>query len=140
MYDNKVLMVISAITGLISGALGGFDYLLICLIAMIVIDFTMGFISAAFFNTSKYSKDGVTSDALFKGAIRKICILCLVCCAVIIDKALGLDYVRNAVVFYFIATEGISVMEHLVHIGIPVPRFIVRILESVKEENDNAHV
>lgn len=140
MYDSKVLMWISAFLGLVSGALGGFDYLLVCLISMIVIDFVMGFISAAVFNTSKYSNNGVTSDALFKGAIRKICILGLVCCAVIIDRALTLDYVRNAVCLYFIATEGISVMEHLVHIGVPVPKFVIRILESVKEEKENADV
>lgn len=134
MQIEKVCGIIGVVGGFIADILGGADYTLRALMLLMLIDIIAGFSSASFYNTSKYSKNGVSSEALLKGAVRKISVLSIIAIAVIIDRVMGLNYVRNAVVMYFIATEGISILEHLVVIGVPVPQFVISILENIKKD------
>ena len=97
-----------------------------------LIDIILGFISAAVFKLSKYG-NGVSSEALAKGALRKCSMLCIIIIGTIIDNLFGMDYVRNAIVFYFIATEGISILEHLIDMD-----FIVKILDSMEKKYNDA--
>lgn len=127
-------VIIGAVGGFFMKIFGGFDYSLKAMLLLMVIDIFSGFISAWMFNTSKYSKNGVTSDALLKGAVRKISMLSIVSIGVVIDGVMGFNYVRNGVVMYFIATEGISILEHMIHIGIPVPKFVGQMLENMRED------
>lgn len=76
--------------------------------------------------------------ALAKGALRKCSMLCIIIIGTIIDNLFGMDYVRNAIVFYFIATEGISILEHLIDMDVRVPYFIVKILDSMEKKYDDA--
>lgn len=135
LQNIEVYAIISMIGGYASKILGGFDYTLKAMILLMGIDIVIGFLCACFFDISKYSKNGVTSDALLKGAIRKITILCIVAIGVIIDRMMGMDYVRNAVVIYFIVTESVSILEHMVNMGIPVPSALYSILENMQKES-----
>lgn len=125
----------ASLTGLLASLLGGFDYILKALLIIIVIDFLTGIVSAGVFHKSKYG-NGISSNAMVKGAVRKIFTLVLVVIANVIDKILGIDYVRNAVVMYFIATEGISILENMVHMGVQIPSFLTNLLETFKEKSD----
>lgn len=136
MKSEEYCATIGIVAGLASKFLGGFDYILKAMALLMVIDIISGFVCAAVFNTSKFSQNGVTSEALFKGAIRKISMLFIVAVAVIIDRIMEFDYVRNSVVMYFIATEGISVLEHMITMGIPVPKFITLMLENIKNDSE----
>lgn len=133
MTHEKICGIIAIVGGAIAKLVGGFDYTLKAMILLMVIDILCGVVCAGFFKVSKYDKKGITSNALFKGILRKITALMLVAIAVVIDNVLGIDYVRNGVVIYFIATEGISVLENMISIGIPVPKVILRLLENIKE-------
>lgn len=134
---NEMCAIIGVVGGALSKLVGGFDYALKSLLLLMLIDLIAGFTSAAFFNKSKYSKNGITSNALLKGGIRKISILAVVSVGVVVDGVMQFDYVRNTVVIYFIATEGISILEHLVNIGVPVPNLVLRILEDMREDSNN---
>lgn len=137
MQTDQSCVIIGVVGGLCTKILGGFDYSLKAMLLLMGIDIIAGFICAAIFDKSKYSKNGVCSDALIKGAIRKISILSIVAIGVVIDTIMEMDYVRNGVVMYFIATEGISILEHMVVIGLPVPAFVTNILENMRKEVDN---
>lgn len=117
--------------------LGGFDYTLKAMLLLMLIDIVAGFVCAWLYNTSQYSKNGVTSEALMKGAVRKIFILAIVAIGVVLDNIMNINYVRNGVVMYFIATEGISVLEHLITMGIPVPNFVKQMLEKIQSDSEN---
>lgn len=132
---------ICVVTGIIGGTtvklLGGFDYSLGAMLTLMCVDIILGFICAAVFKTSKYGH-GVSSEALVKGGLRKCAMLCIIIIGSIIDNLFEMDYVRNAVVFYFIATEGISILEHLVHMNVKVPGFVVRLLDAMEDRYGNA--
>lgn len=136
MQELKYCAWFGGITGLVSTLFGGFDYILRAMLLVILVDFITGVICAGFFHKSKYG-NGLNSNAMVKGALRKLGILTLVCLANIMDGVLKLDYIRNAVVMYFIASEGISVIENLINMGVPIPKFLTSIMESVKDKNDN---
>ena len=130
---------ICVVAGIIGGTavklLGGFDYSLMAMFTLMLIDIILGFISAAVFKLSKYG-NGVSSEALAKGALSSM--LCIIIIGTIIDNLFGMDYVRNAIVFYFIATEGISILEHLIDMDVRVPYFIVKILDSMEKKYNDA--
>lgn len=136
MKHEYVVGGIALVMGWFGEFLGGFDNLLKCMMFLMLLDIVAGVLSAAIFNTSKYSKNGITSNALLQGAIRKIMMLFIVAAGVIIDKVIGGSYVRNCVVLYFIGTEGISLLEHMVHMNVPFPKFIKDILTTILEQAD----
>lgn len=140
--DNSINfeLAVGAIGGFVSLLLGGFDTILKVCMLLMVMDVVFGFVSAAFFNVSKYSKNGLKSEAMWKGIIRKISMLCIITLGVMVDKVLGVNYVRNAVVMYFIASEGLSLLEHMIHIGVPFPAFIKTILETILEKSEEGNV
>lgn len=137
MQTEKYCAIIGVVGGMFTKILGGYDYSLKAMLLLMVIDIVAGFVCAALFDTSQYSKNGVSSSALIKGAVRKISILGIVAVGVVIDKIMNMDYVRNGVVMYFIATEGISILEHMVVIGLPVPAFVTKMLERLKSDTEN---
>ena len=42
--------------------------------------------------------------------------------------------VRGAIIFFYIANEGLSILENSVALGLPVPEKLKRVLEQFKEE------
>ena len=101
---------------------GYLDTLLTALIALIVIDFVTGTIKAITFKK-------VSSDRMFLGGVRKAGIMSIVAVANIIDGALDLGgMLRALAISYFIANEGISILENWSMLGLPIPERLKSIL------------
>ncbi|WP_019243635.1 MULTISPECIES: phage holin family protein [Bacillus] len=74
--------------------------------------------------------------ALF-GYARKIGIFGVIILANIIDKILGLNgAVAIATVLFYIANEGLSIIENLAQIGVKVPKIISDKLHVIESEDD----
>lgn len=129
----------SIVCGLGSSLLGGFDTILKAMLLLMVVDMAAGIVCVVFFQKSKYTAGGLSSYAMIKGTVRKLSMLAVIVVGVVIDRALDFEYVRNTIVMYFIATEGISIIEHMAIIGVPLPQFLMKLLEVIKEQNDNPH-
>lgn len=128
---------IALIFGTIATALGGGDQMLITLIWFMVADYVTGLVTAGIFKASPKSKTGaLESRASLKGLFRKGGILLMVFIAVQLDKVTGMELIRNAVVTGFIASEGISIIENLGLMGLPMPAIIVKALDTLKQKAD----
>lgn len=124
--SNSIIAVIC--TGLIY-LLGGLDVALTCLLIAIVLDYVSGLIKA-FVTKNLSSKIGV------KGIIKKVSILLIVMLAVLIDRVTGeTGAIRTLVIYYFVANEGLSVLENLGQAGVPFPQSIKKALKVMKKEN-----
>ena len=77
----------------------------------------------------------MSSEISYKGIIRKVLMLALVWMGALIDRALSTDYVRTAVIMFFIANDALSVIENTALMGVPYPKFIKTMLEAVKEKS-----
>ena len=105
---------------------GGVDKLLIALITMMGIDFVTGIFKAAVI------KD-VRSQRIFVGGVRKTGMLLIVAAANLVDKILELGGTLRAIsISYFIANEGISVLENWALMGLPIPKKLSVMLGQMK--------
>ena len=123
-----VLNISSIVLTSLSYLLGGFDSALKCLIIVIIIDYLTGIISAIYNNTLN-SKTGL------KGILKKFCYLLIVTVAVVIDGITGeTGIIRNLVIFFFVANDGISILENVGKMGIKYPEKLKEILEQLNEK------
>lgn len=124
--------------GFIGSMVGGFDVALVALLQFMVVDIISGICGVLMKGNSKYG-EGISSRGLTIGAIRKGAEFLVIVMAVQLDKVLGSDTVRTGVVYYLLATEGISIVENLGRCGVPLPSFLIKILDVMKTESDGGN-
>ncbi len=128
---DEIKAIFAAIGASIGYVFGDWDGFILALIIFIVIDYVTGVICAV-------CNKQLSSEIGFKGILKKIFILLMVGVANILDGIMGLGgIIRSAVIFFYIANEGISIVENAAALGLPVPEKIKDILEQLKEEDDN---
>lgn len=134
---NTVLAVLAAAGSAIAQALGGWDVALKVLICFMALDYATGWLVAAIWHKSGKSKTGaLESNASYKGLVRKGVMLCLVWMAALLDQATGSDFARDAVCMFFIANEGLSILENTAVMGVPYPAFIKNMLDAIHQASD----
>ena len=110
--------------------LGGWDIALQTLLIVIVIDYISG-ICKAIYNKKLNSKVGI------KGIIKKFSYLLTVALAVELDKITGgTGAIRTLVIYFFVANDGISILENLGGMGIPLPNKLKEVLEQLRDDNN----
>lgn len=107
--------------------LGGWDISLKLLIIVMVLDYLTG-VFQAIYNGKLNSKIGL------KGFIKKLLYLIAVSLSVVLDKVVGnTGTFRTLVIYFFVANDGISIVENMGKMGIPLPNKIKDALEQLKE-------
>lgn len=109
---------------------GAWDIALIVLIAFMVLDYATGLIKA-------YVNKEVSSDVGLKGIARKSLILIVLIVAVMLDRLLntGTWVFRTLVCYFYIANEGISLLENCAQMGLSIPDKLKDALIQLKEGN-----
>lgn len=134
---NMVLWVLAMAGSAMAQALGGWDMALKVLIGFMALDYITGWLVAAVWHKSSKSETGaLNSNAGFKGLIKKGTIVALVWMATMLDRVTGSDFVRTAVCMFFIANEGLSILENTAIMGVPYPAFVKNMLDAMKEAGD----
>ena len=137
---NGVLAALAAVGSWIANSLGGWDASMQVLVALMVADYLTGVLVAAVWHKSNKSSSGtLNSVAGFKGILKKCAILLLVWIGVLLDNATGANYIRTAVVLFFIGNEGISLLENLGLMGVPYPTFLKKALEALHDQGDKGN-
>ena len=105
------------------------DVALICLLIAIVLDYISGIIKA-------YLTKELSSSIGLKGILKKVGILCVVALAVLVDRITGsTGAIRTLVIYYFVANEGLSILENLAIAGVPIPQSLKKALKTLKKGN-----
>jgi len=108
---------------------GGLDVAMICLLVAIVLDYLSGV-------TKAYVTKQLSSQTGFKGIVKKVAVLMIVMLAVLVDRVTGeTGAIRTLVIYYFVANEGLSIIENLGQAGVPIPQSIKKALKALKKEN-----
>lgn len=122
--------VFSVILTTIVYLLGGIDIALQSLLIVIVIDYLTG-IASAIYNKELSSKMG------FKGIIKKFSYLLVVALSVVIDKLLGQSgLIRSLVIYFFVANDGLSIIENMAEMNIKLPQKLIDALEQIKKKGE----
>lgn len=106
---------------------GAFDISLKILATFIVLDFITGLLVAAYFKE-------VSSRNGYKGIIKKSGIFIVIIIANLLDILTGTPLFRMPVVYFFIAIEGVSILENLGKIGVPIPEVLLNKLSQLKDK------
>lgn len=110
--------------------LGGLDSAIITLLIVMAIDYLTG-VCKALYNKKINSKVGL------KGIIKKVGYLLIVALAVKLDQIAGqTGAIRTLVIYFFVANEGISILENWGKMGLPLPKKLMETLEQLKKESD----
>lgn len=135
---NIICASVGAVGSCIVSLLGGWDSLLITLLAFMVIDYITGLVVAGVFHKSKKSNSGaLESKAGFKGLLKKCVILLFVVIANRLDIILEADYFRNCICIAYISNELISIVENAGLMGIPIPQKIKQAIDILTEKGDS---
>ena len=106
----------ASIGAVLGNFIGGNDGLLYALIVFVVVDYITGVLCAVL-------EKNLASSIGFRGIFQKVMIFLLVGIANVLDtKILGAGaMLRSAVIFFYVANEGISILENAGRMGLPVP-------------------
>lgn len=122
--------IISAIATTFVFLIGGFDIATSCLLIAIALDYVSGILKA-FINKNLSSEIGL------KGILKKVGILVIVMLGVLVDRVAGeTGAIRTLVIYYFVANEGLSIVENLGEAGLPIPKKLKEALKALKKETD----
>ena len=112
---------------------GGFDVAMQCLLVAIVLDYVSGIIKA-------FVLKQLSSSIGFKGILKKFGVLVVVALAVLIDRVTGESgAIRTLVIYYFVAYEGLSIIENMGLAGLPIPKSIKEALKALKKQGDDGN-
>jgi len=123
---------LAAVGGFLGWTLGGMDSFLYALIAFTVADYTTGVLRAIL--------DKRLSSAVgARGIIKKVVIFIMVAIGHTLDTRLvgSGTAIRTAVIFFYTANEGISLLENAAAIGLPVPEKLKDVLMQLHGKSDN---
>lgn len=107
---------------------GGWDTMITALLVFIVIDYLTGVLAAGI--------QGILNSSVgLKGIAKKVFILLLVALAVQIDNVYPTSgAVRDVVIYFFLANEGISILENAGKAGLPIPDRLVKAIETLGQK------
>ena len=134
---NEVSLWIGVAGGFAAWLLGGWDGLLITLTVLVVLDYISGVIKAVYLKT-------LSSAVGFKGILKKAAIFIVVAAASAAQTAIGQDLpLREMVMMFFIANEGISILENVAEMGMPIPEhfrdILLKLRNHQEEERNDGH-
>lgn len=98
-----------------------------------LVDIITGLLVACIFGESPKSLyGGLSSKSFARGIVKKIGVFAVIWVAHGLDAMLNVDYIRNAAIVAFIAAEFISILENCALMGVPIPPFILRMIDVLK--------
>ena len=139
---EKILQTLAAIGGAIVSFFCGLPSILWVLLAVMTIDYLTGIICGLMGKSTKTEHGGLSSTAAFSGLLKKVLIIFIVALAFLLDQAVSLGVgtefaaVSGATCLWFIASEGISVIENAAQMGVPIPKIMKQALEILKSKGD----
>ncbi len=133
---SKIQIIIDSIAGAV-GAVLGFMYgevtgLFWALIAFMALDYITGVVVAII-------EKRLSSEVGFRGLAKKFLILVFVAVGHIADTYIlgGTPAAMSAVMLFYMANEGISIIENAAALGLPVPKKLKDIMAQLKKESED---
>ncbi|MGB2993067.1 MAG: phage holin family protein [Paenisporosarcina sp.] len=109
--------------------IGGWQLLLTILVVFMVIDIATGLIKALI-NRKLNSKIG------YRGFLKKAAIMLVVILANWLDMLTisEVPVFKTIAIYFYIGMEGLSILENLKQIGVPIPRVISKYIDQLAKE------
>lgn len=125
---NYFKIIIAALGTGITWLFGTWDTALVVLVCFMVLDYFTGVLRA-------WTNKEISSDVGLKGIARKTVIFIVLIVAVLLDRLLntGTWVFRTLICYFYIANEGISLLENCAGLGLPIPDKLKDALVQLKD-------
>lgn len=139
---KKILEILAAIGGAIASFFCSIPPVVYILLGVMTVDFVTGLVCGALGKSDKTETGGLSSTTAFHGLLKKCLILLIVILAFLIDLAIAstanieFSAIMWAVCLWFIASEGMSIVENVSLAGVPVPKIIRQALDVLKKNGE----
>lgn len=128
--DNVFKVIVGIGGAAISFLFGGWSVLLQVLVVFIAVDYVLGVLVAGMHGQ-------LNSKIGFKGIAKKVIILVLVAVAHSLDGLLGDgSFIRDAVIFFYLANELLSILETVGKTDLPVPAVLKKAVETLNKKSE----
>lgn len=126
---EKSLFIISVLGTWFMFLIGGWQMLLTILVVFMVLDIITGVIKALI-------KGKLNSKMGFKGFLRKASIMLVIILANWLDMLTtsNVPVFKTIAIYFYIGMEGLSIIENLYHIGVPIPKSITKYIEQLAKD------
>nr|WP_276521922.1 phage holin family protein [Geobacillus stearothermophilus] len=123
------MVAVSLFGSFLSMFVGSVDSFVVILLALVIVDYLTGIAASAV-------EGKLSSQVGFRGIIRKLLIFVLVAASHLVDLAIGwnMHVIRDAIIFFYIANEFISIVENAGRAGVPIPSVLRKAIELLKDE------
>lgn len=128
-YFNWLSFAVGAFGGPVAGLLGGWDMLLKAIVVLMVLDYITGLLKGVYTKT-------LSSEIGFRGLLKKVMVLIVIVAANVLQGLVGGAVpLREVVIMFFIANEGLSLLENAA-VMVAVPDQLRDVLLQVREKNN----
>lgn len=129
-YFNNISIVTGFMGGFLASLFGGWDILLKTILFLAVMDYITGWIKGI------YEKN-LSSEIGFRGILKKIVMFIVIAAGYNIQTLISSNIpVREVVIMFYIANEGLSLLENAA-IFVPVPERLKDILLQLRDKTIN---
>lgn len=141
---KKITEILSAIMGAVISFFTGLPPIIWVLVAIMTLDYITGIACGAIGKSPKTETGGLSSGAAFLGLLKKAVILVVVGLAALVDHAIAVSAgieiaaVTGACCLWFVASEGLSVLENAAAMGVPIPKVLMRALEIMRQKGETS--
>lgn len=116
----------TAVGAIVGYIFGEWSVLLQILLAFVIIDYVSGLLASGV-------EGKLSSKVGFRGIVKKIMIFVLVAVGHLVDKAIGDgSMIQNAIIFFYLGNELLSILENAGRTGLPVPEQIKNAVDILK--------
>lgn len=135
---KTITEILAAIGGAVASFFCGLPPIIWVLLAVMSLDYITGLICGLMGRSPKTEHGGLSSSEAFRGLMKKMLIVFVVLLAALLDRAVsmgaGIEFaaVAGATCLWFIASEGMSILENAAAIGVPIPHVLIQALELFK--------
>lgn len=114
---------------------GAWDIALIVLVVFMGLDYITGVLKG-------YISKEVSSSVGARGIAKKCMIFVMVIIGVLLDRLLGSEswVFRTIICYFYIANEGISILENCTVLGLPIPEAIKEALIQLKNNDKKGDI
>jgi len=133
---ESIIILIGILGGAVASIIGGWDLALQTLVFFMGIDFVTGFIVAAVYKRSRKSSSGTLNSRIgFKGILKKCMMLTMIIMGYQLDRIIGWDFVRYAMIIAFLVNESVSIIENAGLMGVPIPNVLRQAIEILRTKS-----
>lgn len=122
---------IASVATVLTYLFGSWDTAVIVLVAFMALDYITGVIYA-------YNTKTLSSNIGLKGIFKKLLIILILIGAVLLDRLIGNGtwIFRTLVCYFYIANEGISLLENAGNLGLKIPEKLKNALQQLQNESE----